>query len=105
MIRPITIIIYATEENCDTTQTIAVPNTWNIDIPSINHFPAKCLSDLTDLKDEVTRIFSTFDNGKDLIESFWSTPKVNEYYLLKYFNNDKYLYKLLITLFIDSSEV
>lgn len=105
MIHPITVVVYATKENCDTTQFITVPDNWNIDIPDINHSPAKCLSDLTDLRDEVTHIFSTLDNGKDLLESSWSTTKTNEYYLRKYFNDDKYLHKLLVTLFIDSSEM
>jgi hypothetical protein len=105
MIHPITVVVYTTKENCDTTQFVIVPDNWNIDIPGINHSPAKCLSDFTDLKDEVTHIFSTLDNGKDLLESSWSTTKTNEYYLRKYFNDDKYLHKLLVTLFIDSSEM
>ena len=66
MIHPITVVVYATKENCDTTQFITVPDNWNIDIPGINHSPAKCLSDLTDLRDEVTHIFSTLDNGKNM---------------------------------------
>ena len=105
MIRSITVVVYATKENCDTAQFVTVPDNWNIDIPGINHSPAKCLSDLTDLKDEITHIFSTIDDGKDLLESSWSTTKTNEYYLRKYFNDDKYLHKLLVTLFIDSSEM
>lgn len=105
MIHPITVVVYATAEDCISSQYVNSPDNWNIDIPGINHFPVICCSDLTDLKDEVVHIFSTIDDGKDLLESSWSTTKTNEYYLRKYFNDDKYLYKLLVTVFIDSSEL